>query len=109
MFELDYNKTEQDAATLKQYLISQIGRFKSADDLHNYVVGEPPYYVSECKDFWSNVLQLAKKQSNAEGMDLINYFNFIADRDFTRVLNDGLKTRKRKTVDWEQFYKKYSM
>ena len=102
---LDYTKTKQDAEILKQFLISQVHRFISVKDMERYIIGEYPYYVSEAKDFWSDVWQEIAKQNEKQYISqvensqwIIEYLNYIADHDFSMVCNEGLKTRKRKVM-----------
>lgn len=63
---LDYTKTKQDAEILKQFLISQLHRFKNANDMTDYIIGECPYYCSEGKDFWSDVWKEIAKQNGKQ-------------------------------------------
>jgi hypothetical protein len=111
---LDYTKTKQDAEILKQFLISQVHRFTDAKDMERYIIGECPYYVSEGKDFWSDVWKEIAKQNGKQYISqvensqwIIEYLNYIADHDFSIVCNAGLNTRKRKVMDREAFYNYY--
>jgi len=111
----DYTKTKQDAEVLKQFLISQLHRFKNANDMTDYIKGEYPYYVSESKDFCSEILHEIAKQNGKQYISqvenyswIIEYINYILDHDFSIVCNAGLKTRKHKYMDRETFYNCYA-
>ena len=113
---LDYTETKQDAEILKQFLISQVHRFTDAKDMERYIIGEYPYYVSEGKDFWSDVWKEIAKQNGKQYISqvensqwIIEYLNYIADHDFSMACNKGLKTRKRKVMDREAFYNCYAV
>lgn len=113
---IDYNNSEYVAEILKDFLIEQLPRFKDAEDMHNYIKGEYPYCCSEGKDFWSEIYKEVAIQNNVKYISqvkdyqcIISYIDFIIDRDFIKVINQGLKTRKKKFADFELFYKKYSV
>lgn len=110
----DYLKTKQDAEILKRFLITQLHRFKNADEMTDYIKGEYPYYVSEGKDFCSEILHEIAKQNGKQYISqvenyswIIEYINHILDKDFSIICNQNLKTKKRKYMDREAFYNKY--
>lgn len=112
---VDYNNTESTAEALKSFLIKQLPRFKDHEDMHKYIKGEVPYYCSEGKDFWSEVYKEIALQNGVnyisqvqDFQSVISYIDFITDRDFIKVCNKELSTRKKKFIDFELFYQKYS-
>jgi len=112
---VDYNNSESTAEILKSFLIGQLPRFKDFKDMQNYIKGEAPYYCSEGKDFWSEIYKEIALQhgfnyiSQVEDFQaIISYIDYITDRDFIKVINKELKTRKKKFADLELFYEKYS-
>lgn len=109
-FIMDYTQAEVDALKIKNYMISQFNRFKNHEDLLSWVKGDCPYFVSEGKDMYSEILSIAKEEvKDLNVCWFMNYINFIADEYLSSVCNKELKTRKRKSLDWVLFFNKYAV
>jgi hypothetical protein len=110
-FKLDYAQIEHDSNVIKNFIINKIKEFEDFESFEKYVKGEKPYYCSEMKDMTSNILQLIKDQEkeNYNAHWTLEYIWHLLDcQEFVNVMNHGLNTRKRKYVDREKFFEKYS-
>ena len=110
-FKLDYTQIEHDSNVVKNFIINKVKEFDNFEDFEKYVKGEKPYYCSEMKDMTSNILQLIKEQEGASynARWTLDYVWHLLDcQEFVSIMNNGLNTRKRKYVDREKFFEKYS-
>ena len=110
-FKLDYTQIEHDSNVVKNFIINKVKDFDNFESFEKYVKGENPYYCSESKDMTSNILQLIKEQEGAsyDARWTLDYVWHLLDcQEFVSIMNNGLNTRKRKYVDREKFFKKYS-
>jgi len=106
-FKFDYNQSEFDGDVLKNILLSKMNSFTSFEDMERYV-------RNSYDGFWSDVNLIAAKQLGKKYLSQVEnyqwyfeYFDFLADRDFAKAINKGLKTRNRKYADKKAFFEKY--
>lgn len=106
--KFDYLQTEHDGEIIKDFLIEQLPRFITCEQLITY--------IKAYDGFWQDVRNEIVKQYQVKRFhDIENYkwiseyLDYLADRDLSKAMNKGLDTKNKKYADHEKFFNKYSI
>jgi len=107
ILQFDYLQAERDGEILKDYLIEQLPRFTSCEQMQTY--------IKSFDGFWQDVRNEIIKQKGVKRFSeiedykwIMEYLDFLADRDMSKAMNKGLGTKNKKYADYEKFFSKYS-
>jgi len=107
ILQFDYLQAEYDGEVLKDFLIEQLPRFINCEQMQTY--------IKSSDGFWQDVRNEITKQKRVKRFSeledykwILDYLNFLADRDLAKAINKGLNTRNKKYADLEKFFIKYS-
>lgn len=108
MLELkyDYLQAEHDGEVLKDFLVKQVARFTTYEQMVSY--------IKSYDGFWQEVRNEIVKQKGVNRFTdiedykwIADYLDYLADRQMAQAMNKGLKTKNKKYADHEKFFNQY--